>query len=605
MRQNKALWPALAAAPSKKSLVAFSLALLACSLLAACLSDGPNRTGGEYLVEHGIVLETPLHKAVLSGFPADTFWTADLEPSRLGDSVILVGARGGFSSQARLIFDLNDTAHLDSLDAPGSLRLSLGFLQPPISSRQLAATLSGVDSMRFLVETFVYRDTGLSKERRADTLAALNRSFLVNQVPAALFDPGAIRRDTIALSLDSAISEDSPQAVALPSLRDTLLAGQSDKWIVLMQVSPLAPADSGAMLRLVGTRYSGSNPAAFAPWLLFGNPAIGSASATAKQRRSPVTLANGRLGVNSMLRFEGSPTSILLGKTRGLHFRIDRDTLLARLEAALDAQGVAFRRTTDGRFDLSYFVPFARIAIPIESSTVEGDFLYEFRLDTDLDSLLPGLDEAASRAVLALGEDTILFSLTDRFDRDKIVDSLIASYDEVPQDAGLRRFILRSGKDSNVADTSYLRLGEARTVRWSSGGSRNDRLAVSVRADSASALLAYHIDTKSLEDDNSFRDPETGETLVEISDRIPRLFDPDTDTLALRSTRGVQRVLNRVRLGEDIFGDFLVQPRSPAAIDTGEARQVPYSVLGEIQPLIQDGRLEVSLTVYLYPLKDR
>jgi hypothetical protein len=266
---------------------------------------------------------------------------------------------------------------------------------------------------------------------------------------------------------------------------------------------------------------------------------------------------------------------------------------------------VEFRRTTEGRFDLGYFVPFARIAIPIDSSSVEGDFLYEFRLDTDLDSLLPGLDEAASRTVLALGEEVTLVSLSDRFDRDRIVDSLIASYDEVPQDEDLRRFILRSGKDSNLADTSYLRLGESRAVRWSSGGSRNDRLTVSVRADSNSAFLAYHIDTRSFEDDNSFRDPETGETLVQLSDRIPRLFNPVSDSLALHATRGVQRVLNRVGLGGEIFSDFLVQPRSPAAIDTGEVRQVPYSVLGEIQPLIQDGRLEISLTVYLYPLKDR
>jgi hypothetical protein len=579
--------------------------LLACSLLAACLSDGPNRTGGEYLVEHGIVLETPLHKAVLQDFPVDTFWTADLEPSRLGDSVILVGARGGFSSQARLVFDLSDTAYLDSLGEPGSLRLSLGFFQPPASSGQLAATLSGVDSMRFLVETWAFRDTGMAENRRADTLASLNRDFLVNLRPPSLLNPGALRRDTVALKVDSAISEDSLQSVALPSLRDTLLAGASDKWIVLMQISPLTPADSGAMLRLVGTRYSGRTPSAFAPWLLFGNPALGSAAAGAKQRLQPVTLGNNRLAVNSMLRFEGSSTSILLGKTRGLHFRIDRDTLLSRLEEALDAQGVAFRRTTEGRFDLGYFVPFAQVAIPIDSSSVEGDFRYEFRLDTDLDSLLPGLDEAGSRATLSLGADTALVFLTDRQDREKIVDSLIASYGEVPQDADLRRFVLRSGKDSNTADTSYLRIGETRVVRWGVSGSRSDRLAVSVRADTSSAALAYHIDTRSMEDDNSFRDPETGEPLVSISDRIPRLFDPSSGTLSLRATRGIQRVLNRARLGEEIRSDCLVQPRSPAAIDTGEARQVPYSVLGEIRPLIQDGRLEIALTVYLYPLKDR
>lgn len=579
------------------------LTLISGILIAGCISDGPNHTGGSYLNGHQLLLETPLHQVKVAGFPVDSFWTTDVEPGRLGDSVVMAGRWNGFTSQIRLAFDLSDTAFLDSLAAANTLKLSVGFPRPVRSESAFKATANGVDSMRFLVESWVLRDDGLTKEARADSLKKYNRLFLIRQDTAAFLDSGSRHLDTVTIRVKTAYGADSLQAMPLPNLREELTAGGHTKWMIMMQLTHLpVPGDTtAAMLRLGGEIGS-----VYSTLLLFGNATSALTAVTKTQKLLPLITAEGtRRGVNSKLRFYGSSNSILIGKTRGLHLRIDRTALLDSLEdVLLRTNGQSLKRTTTGEFDLSYFVPFAKFTMPLNSVRIEGDFPMEMSLQTDMDSLLDS-GPALNGREIPFGLPVDFLVLKERLNPSKVLDTLTAKFEKALPDSAspLRRFIIRSRRDTTVQDTSYYDVGQEREIAWSVRGFGNDRLNFSVKAQDSFARIDWHLNAKSETEDNGSRDLETGERQTNLSDRIPLFLQPLDRALGLRATRGFQRLLNRVKMGQGIESDFFIQP--VAAADSSTKLRVPYPVLGEIRPDIQGGKLKIDINVFLYPLKDR
>lgn len=591
-----------------------ALGFLGALLLSACLSDGPNQVGGDYLERHDIVLETPVHKVTLARFPVDSFWTEDLSPDRVGDTSLLLGVKDGFSAQARIVFNLSDTALLDSLEADNSLKLSLGFYRfpnTPGARAQLESTLQGATRLRVLVESWVVKDVGLGSDARAESLAVRSRRFLVRQDTSVLI-PGTPVLDTLVLRLDGAYAAGSPdslQANALARLRDTLLTDAGAQWLVQMQLTPLpdsADTGSSALVRLGG--YPGKDHP-FAPCLLFGAVSSSLDAATGKQRLFPhlvLTNAGTRSGSNYKLRHTGGPAALLIGKNQGLHLRLDRDALLDSLESAFTAQGLAFRRDATGEFDLGYFVPFAHIRLPIDTSWAEQDVNLQFRLFTDLDSLLPAPDpRAASRVVVPFDTASTTVAVV-RNSSSQRIDTVKVAYSAPPQDAGLRRVIIRSSRSSTNADTVYLRIGETRPIIPSVVSGSADRLVLTVAADSSAATVDIHLNTKSHEEENLLRDPATGERITDLNRRVPGFFAVgEDDSLPLRATRTFQRLLNRARLGDDIASDLFVQPAQSPAYDPVTKVRLPYPVVGEIRPAIDSAGLDIGVTIYLYPLKDR
>lgn len=576
--------------------------------LTACLTDGPNRTGGGYLERHGLLLETPLHRIEVKDFPVESLFVGDLDPGRQGDSLILAGRWRGFTSQVRMAFDLSDTNFVDSLEPSGSLRLSLSFPLPNRGDDELKPMVVGVDSMAFLAESWSYEYSHTDKSR-PDSLRALGNHFLVRQDTAALFRSDVLRRDTLRVAVKTAYEKaggrDSIQVFALDSLRTRLMegAGKGSQWIVLLQLTHIREdsADTAAMLRL-----GGNHGTLFSPMLLFGNPegtARHPATVTAKQRVFPLVY-DGRLGINTRYRYSGSPTAMLTGKTRGLHLRLDRGKLLDSLDKALRGMGSSLVRASDGEFDLAYFVPFAQMTIPIAApSVIEGGFPQDIRLISDLDSLLPGVG-AGDERVLPKGVDEVLAVLSDRNNPNRVTDSIRARYEDVEGLPDLNRFILW-GKDTVRKDTTFLHDGETREVLRSLPGSATNRLVFTVTAMGEALAIRLHVNTQGKEEEYRWKDAATGTLLTDLASRIPRFLKPEDSTLTLRATRGFQRMMNRARLGEEIQGDFFIQPTRNAAADTASKLLVPYPVLGEIEPDIRSGRLGVDIVLYLYPLKAR
>ncbi|HLP40797.1 MAG TPA: hypothetical protein VK465_04760 [Fibrobacteria bacterium] len=570
--------------------------------LSACISDGPNQTGGEYLAEHGILLRQPLHKVVLENFPLDSSWTVDGSRNWLGDSLLMLGEWNGFTAETRLAFDISDTTYLDSLGEENNLRLGLSFLPASRSSDQLIGTVAGADSMRLVIESWVVPDAAANPDRREDSLLAWTIPFIQRQDSAVRFDPALRVADTAVIRVDTLYKSTTLLSPRLPNLSAALRQKTNRRHLVLIQLRHLPDsAFTPVMLRFTGNRLSLGDLTAYAPALLFSKDELSVLKVNSRQRLHPLETSDNRLEVNSSVRFHGSDSSILVGRTRGLHLRINQKRLFDSLSAKL---GDSLRTAATGAFDLSYFVPFASITLPLDTpSRVEGNFPVGFRLRSDLDSLLPNTEVGTrGRKVVALGDTTTLFWFSDRRSRDDLTDSVRAIYQADSRDTGLRQLVLLTSRDTAFRDTTNLVAG--RSIEISRAGTGSPAI-LSITPGRSEAVVHVHLNTRGDEENQVFRDPITGDPLDEVSQRLPRFLKPGDQSLTLRATRGFQRLLNRRDIDNELQSDLFVLPFDVGAADTATGQLVPYPVLGEVRPRIREGALRVNITLYLYPLKDR
>ena len=403
---------------------------LAALTLFGCISDGPNKTGEEYLSNQGIVLQNPLYHVVLNNFPVDTLWTSDTEPSHLGDSVLLAGKSGDFFAKFRLAFEITDSNFIDSARITKSFKLSLTphFPGYGIGKAGLVASVGKngdtakskiADTLTFLVETSLNTDlnsTGvkLSEDDRIALFAKLNRPYMARFEDEAVL-PASNVQDTIKIQVKGFYDSLQYQINALPHLLDTLLSKPiSTKWLIQMQLKPLFKSSDSltALIRFGGKTAVGLEKNR--PSLLFGS-ATTSTTLAAGQKIQPMTVAgyNGGnfIGVNYKLDYNGSDTNLVTAKNRGWYLQLNRKTLLDSINAALKRQGKApANPDITGKFDVTYFVPFGQISIPLDSSKYfENNFPLDLRLSSDLDSILPASPEGAFTSdIVPLDSTTIL-----------------------------------------------------------------------------------------------------------------------------------------------------------------------------------------------------
>jgi hypothetical protein len=611
--------------PYRPSLLRTAKITVICSalaLLSSCISDGPNQTGGQYLANQGILLQNSLYHIVLPSFPVDSFWTSESEPNHLGDTVLMAGISRNFSSQVRMAFDLADTTFLDSLsDSATSFHLSVGAVPTTgVGLTELIATVGDSasdtatyrDSLGFLVESWAIPNKNIDGEiqtdaQRRDTLSLYNRRFLIRQDTVAVL-PAVTTRDTIKLQIKGAYTQNNFQAKLLPHLYEFLKPKSSTtKWLIQMQLTPLRDTvdKRPGMLRLGGNIGS-----TYGPVLLFGSP-TSSLTATAKQKLGPL-VASGMRGVNYNLRYSGSGTDILPAKNRNMHLQLDRASLLDSLEAALKRQGITPpSRSKGNQFDLTYFIPFAQISMPLaDSLRLEGGLPIEMRLNSDLDSILPETPRGTISVFTILKDkSTWLLTKTESGNAYKILDSISILYRQMPNaDSGIRQVIVQFAKDSSRNDSIFIHLGETKEIIIGKVNGSSP-LVISASAQSSILQISYYLSSHSVSEPNDFKDPVTGKLLTTLSEKLPRLLRPAQNNLTLRATRGLQRILNRADAGVSIFPDLVIQPISQAVDDsvTGggktEPQRVPFPVLSVIPPKIVGGRLSVSIDLYLYPLK--
>jgi hypothetical protein len=607
---------------SLRAIAKAALPTLAAGLLASCISDGPNQTGGQYLAEHGVILQNPMYHVQVKGFPVAGFWTTDAEPGHVNDTVLLAGIKGPFSAEPRFSFFIQDTSLLTTLShADSSLRLSVStptWQNVGVWKDNGTSALAGlydsnsVDSIRFRVLAWDLSDSGFtSSDTWNDSTARWNRRFLLlGDTLADLPLPDA--RDTIWLKVKHALKETSQlQARELPILKALLAGRRGHKHAVHVRMIPdtLGVPDSlSAMLRLGGQwAYDGAKR----PSLLFG-PDLRADTIPAKYRLGPLTLADGRSAVAYTLRYAGPAGTMVVPIRRGLHVTLDRVRLLDSIEAGLIRLKKVPPPRPTGSLSLAYYVPFAAISLPIVPAKLEADLPVQVTLRTGIDTLL-GAGTGGLTREDRVGVDSSIspWYTTEVGHPETIVNQVSLSYKAFGD--SLRRVILGFSKDSLGNDTLFLPVGGKTQINLSlSGYGKSNLLNIEVQAEADHLIARSYLSLRSADEANAFRDPATGENVTDLESLLPHFVHPNDKAIRLRATAGIQTLLNQADLGTTTRHDFEFRPYNRAYNDSAitpagatVAHEVSFPVLSTLQPRIESGVLSVDLDVYLYPLKAR
>lgn len=606
------------------------LPVLAAGLLAGCISDGPNQTGGGFLSDNGIVLANPLYHVKVKDFPVAKYWTTDAEPSHLNDTILLAGVNGKFTAEPRFEFRIADSSYLDSLtDSPSTLRLSLStpiwknvgsFIDNGTQALESLADTTGKvrGHLDFEVLSWDFTNEGLSDDAWNDSVSQRNRRFLIfGDTLARLPDPTV--RDTIRLQVAGAYSLRAQlQTDTLPALEALLSKSKGHLHLIQMRLIPLPGSDSAdtlpAMLRLGGNwAYDDSHR----PALLFGRnqPAD---SVDGHNRLTPMDAGSGQLAVSYTLRYSGPRTDLVVPLQRGLHVSFDRTRLLDSLDAALSRQGITPPPRPSDTLSLQYFVPFAAITLPIRKPVLEADLPVQVRLFSSVDTLLGDVRDASAREDrIPVGGSVTPWYTTEIGRPESIVNKVSLNYakaDTVKADSLLRRVILSFSKDTIRNDTVFLPVGGTGQINASlTGYGQANQLVIKLQAGADTLAAQSYLSVRSGVDNNAFRDPTTGDPMP-LDSLVPRYVQPGSDSIRLRATGGIRALINRTLLGTDARQDFEFRPyfrayNPKAAPASGDslAHEVVFPVLSVIPPKIDSatGALSVDLDVYLYPLKAR
>jgi hypothetical protein len=481
-----------------------------------------------------------------------------------------------------------------------------------------------------LVESFSWpNDNG--KEQYSDSLVAFHRRILTSPAPFSTLDSQYRRRDTIRIYPARAYPAtdsvgDTSQVGELPNLRHRLLTehgGDSTrKWAVYIEISPLTPADSGLFPFIAQAAGNSTTIRRYNSGLWLGRYAPDSLTSVG------TLLAPYRSGnfaapaSNYDARHDGASTrSLLYGVARGLHLRINRDTLLARIRAKLNAYipgdstlGDRLMGSAPGgtSFDRRFYVPYARLLLPVDTALtrVQGPFAVDMAVTSDVDSL--DSDTATFRDDIAVTTGASIGLPVRGGGSSSVPDTLVVSYRAHPADTSLRQILYHWASNATVADTVTVAPNGLRrelAARRKTGWPR--ATTVGVRPQAGQLDVEVYFSVSSIVEPNSILD-STGRAYSSASRLSVRFWRPGADSVAVRATHGVRNVLNRVVVtGRGSTPDMLLQSVRRAAFDTAEVagltyRTVGYPVFGEIDfKRGAGGKVHVGLDLYLYPLEAR
>jgi hypothetical protein len=606
-------------------LKATALSALAGGLLTACFQD-PGQTGSGYLDGEGVRLTAPLYHLVLDDLPVDSVFATELPLDHFGESLLVVGRESRYMASARLGFQISgnaqhralDTAVMDCEKCGVFLRLVPRPMRGVPGKDFLAASAANRDSLTLLVESFSWAD---SSGRFNDTLAYYHERVLRRRVPFSTLPLRYRELDTVRISpkgsYADSMNQDSSQAVRLKNLAKRLATADSTrKWMVYLNIKPLSGSADSGMYRFM-TQGAGSANAlrTYASGLWLGRYREDSIS-TVGTLVTPY-----RTGFYSVpastyeVDYTGpSRTSLLQGVSRGVHLRIHRDTLLARIRAALNATpgdpGLGDRLLgtgASGRFDRRFYVPYAELRIPRRDShtRVDGNFAFDVQVLSDVDSLAEG--DVLGNIPLALGA-TVGLPVTGQAFGDARQDTLRVTYRAHPADTAQRQILLQwAGKPETVDTFTVAPDSRAREFATTRRPGWQRAVNLSATPTPAELLLGVYFSANSVVEPREIHD-STGNEITLYRDLQRRFVRPGADSLTVRVTRGLRQLLNR-NASASTAPDLYLRGVERQSYDTSAVagstyNRVTFPVMGEVEfPRGADGKVRVNLDLYLYPLE--
>jgi hypothetical protein len=602
------------------------------AFLTGC-GQTPGETGLSYLEAEGVRVSAPLYHLTLDSLPLDSVFPVETPYNHFGESLLVVGRDGDYAAKARLGFQMTTAGQRDSLVKGLHLRLRVLSLSGALAGRDwLRASSAHRDTLNLLVESFSWpNDSGSGQY--SDSLVAFHRRILTNPVPFATLNAAYRRRDTIRVFPskaypDTGVAQDSSQAGSLPNLWSRLRnehGGDSTrKWVIYLEISPLTASDSGMYPFYTQATGNGSTQRGYLSGLWLGRYV---ADSLASVGTPLVPYSTGSLNAPASnyeaVHTSASTRSLLHGVARGLHLRINRDTLLARIRAKLNAYTPGdptlgdrlFAAATPGAtFDRRFYVPYAKLKFPVDAALtrVQGPFALDMGLTSDVDSL--DNDTASFQDDIAVTTGTSIGLPMHGTGPTSVPDTLVVSYRAYPADTTLRQIIFHwaSSTSASAFDTLTVSPNGLRrefAARRQTGWPRSTTVGVRPQAGQLNVEVFFSV--SGIAEPNSIFD-STGKQVTSNSGLSVRFWRPGADSLAVRATHGVRNVLNRVtEAGKGSVPDMLLQSVRRAAYDTSTIsgssyRPVQYPVFGEIDfKRGAGGKVYVGLDLYLYPLEAR
>ncbi len=594
-------------------------------LLSAC-GQSPGETGLGYLESQGVQLSAPLYRLSLEDLPLDSVFAVETPVNHFGESLLVVGRDDRYTARARLGFQITTSRQRDSLTSGLHLRLGALPSSVPFAGLEwLRESSRDHDSLRLLVESVSWPEGGSGSY--GDTLNLFHRLLLTAPVPMSTLDPRFRRLDTIVVHPSQAYPDSNAQlsqAGPLPNLWHRLRndhGGDSTKrWLVFVEISPLAPSDSGWFPFISQAAGNSATLRLYNSGLWLGRhvadslPRVGTLVAPYRTGLMQVPAANYEV------KHTGSSTrSLLYGVARGLHLRVNRDTLLQRIRTALNAREATLGDRLLGsapageRFDRRFFVPYARLRLPVDTAltSVQGPFALDMTLSSDVDSLDSETESFRDDIDVAVGAQ---IGLPMRGGGSgSVPDTLVVAYRAHPADTALRQILYHWASRPTAADTVIVEpnglrreLAARRQTAWPRA------TTLTVHPEAARLRVEVYFSVASVTEPNAIYD-STGRQVTSFAGQSARYLRPGADSLAVRATHGIRNVLNRVHEpGVGSVPDMLLQGARRAAFDTSTTesgstyRRVPYPVFGEVDfKRDGDGKLRVGLDLYLYPLEAR
>lgn len=621
--KNRLTAPPSAPLPRSPARTAVFGRFLACltgaAFLAGCLQD-PGQTGMGYLNEQGVKLSAPLYHFSFENLPVDSAFTTEAPLDHYGDSQVVVGRQARFTSTVRMGFTITTTLQHRQLDtADGlSLRLVPLRLRDLIGKEFLHNSTRGADSLTLLVESFSVIDTSGDYQ---DSLNYYDSRILRARVSFASLSRLNRELDTIRIypkrAYDSA-NQDSSQLAKLPNLRNRLrtVGDSTNRWSVFLEISPLPGTTDTGMFRF-STQVRGSTSLirSLGSGLWLGRYAKDSVATVGSLVQAYPLTGNGKPGSTYQIRYTGPSTqSLLFGVQRGVHLRVNRDTLLARIQAGLYALGDSALANTlsappGGKFDRRFYVPYAELRLPLRDSLnrVDGPFAFDMTTSSDVDSVADG--EVLGNIAVLTGDSVKLAVIGGPDYSAASRDTLKLYYRVHPQDSTQRQILMAWAKFPETIDTLTVDPnGNHRefTTRRHSGWLRQTALGATPEA--SRLLVGVYFSAQSFTEPNFIVD-STGRSNVTTNAGLKRrFFRPGADSLTVRVTRGMGQVLNRVS-SSGIAPDMFLRNVERSAFDTSTVNgntynRVSFPVMGEVGlPRASDGKLRAGLDIYLYPLE--
>jgi hypothetical protein len=570
-----------------------------------CLTDGANHAGNQFLKDLDISFYRPLDSVEFT-YPIDSFRVEPLDGGFYDKNIWYAGRHEGFIASTRMGFELDSgvggsqSLHIDIFpDTLFSGSYLLDSIPIIVTSILTADTVTYAMSSSFFqywdsISAFgqaygltAVQDTIIIAQQYTggSTLPYLDNSTTLYSLPNALQALNAISSDSaidskskwllLQFSLDPAVAASNNNLMVRFEYYDSLMFVKESYDTSTVQKhncdAAVASCDSQVIAHNIDTLSS----------IVHNFPLNSSYSS----RRLSTNIYHPDYGSNLNPK-------ILTGKSQGLRCMINRGNFIDSCNKHFPGVKIS---NDNSQYNEQYYVPYAEVSFDIagDSSYGEGKSrMLNIVMESGLDTT-PQSSEYETAMMVNLGQVSSSYFIIYKEFINNVLDTLRVQYIRSP-DSLRYELVFKFSNNSSQNDTLNVVLNQSFTYRLNYQES-SDNFSPhwwQIKADTSKVQLNYFHE--------SLHQQEAS-TLNNFGVSRQSHYVIGSDTLVLRSTHGVQMLLNRGAANTGFFHTFLLQPQLNAGLDTMGVN-VGRPVFGQIPFSLTNGQIIARFKVYLYKL---